>query len=148
MTGLNHAATGALVAVAVKQPALALPLAFLAHFAVDAVPHWNYGVRGRLRRVIMSIDLLGSASLLVVLALILTTPAWLVIACGFLCILPDAFWLPEILYGKPPVIHKYTLIGSVREFHRKIQWSETSRGLIFEVLWFGGVLALILLVGH
>ena len=121
MTGLNHAATGALVAVAVKQPALALPLALFTHFAIDAIPHWDYRLTGRLRKIVMRTDLFLSLALLTTLAFVLTTPGWLVILCGLLCMAPDAMWLPELLQGKPPVVHKSTLVGYLRQFHRKVQ---------------------------
>jgi hypothetical protein len=148
MTGLNHAATGALVAVAVRQPVLALPLALAAHFAVDAIPHWNYAVIGRLREVIMRADLVLSLALLVALALVLASPGWLVVACGLLCMAPDAMWLPEILQGKPPVIHRSTMVGRMREFHRKVQWQEFANGLYVEAVWFGVVITLILKIGR
>jgi hypothetical protein len=148
MTGLNHAAIGALVAVAVKQPAVALPLALSAHFAVDAIPHWSYKITDKLRKIIMRTDLVLSLTLLTTLAVVLTAPGWLVIACGLLCMAPDAMWLPEILQGKPPVIHKSTLVGYMRQFHRKIQWKEFANGLYLEAIWFAMVLALILKIGR
>ena len=43
MTASNHAATGALVAVAVSQPYIAVPLALAAHFAMDGIPHFGLG---------------------------------------------------------------------------------------------------------
>lgn len=47
MTSTNHALTGAVIALAVKQPALAIPLAFGSHFIVDMIPHYNpNGVKG------------------------------------------------------------------------------------------------------
>jgi hypothetical protein len=41
MRATIHALTGAAIAMAVKQPALAIPAAFLSHFVLDAVPHYN-----------------------------------------------------------------------------------------------------------
>jgi hypothetical protein len=41
MTGFNHGMTGAAIALAVKQPALAVPLAFLSHFVTDMIPHFG-----------------------------------------------------------------------------------------------------------
>src|SRR5438270_5495542 len=41
MTATNHAITGAAIALAVKKPELAIPLAFISHFALDAIPHYN-----------------------------------------------------------------------------------------------------------
>ena len=62
----NHMVTGAVIALVVKQPALALPLAFLSHFVLDALPH--YGERGeeqmfsRLTRAVIVTDLVVAGS--------------------------------------------------------------------------------------
>lgn len=43
MTLAAHALVGAAIAAAVPQhPAFALSAAFLSHFVVDAIPHWDY----------------------------------------------------------------------------------------------------------
>ena len=44
MTGFNHGMTGAVIALTVKKPELAIPLSFLSHFAQDAIPH--FGIPG------------------------------------------------------------------------------------------------------
>lgn len=36
-----HTVVGVVIALLVKQPLLVLPLAFLSHFVLDAVPHWD-----------------------------------------------------------------------------------------------------------
>lgn len=41
MLELPHAVVGAAIAYKVGNPALALPLSFLSHFALDLIPHWN-----------------------------------------------------------------------------------------------------------
>ena len=41
MTATNHALTGATIATLVRQPYLAIPLAFLSHFFCDALPHFD-----------------------------------------------------------------------------------------------------------
>lgn len=41
MIELPHTVVGAAIAVKLGNPALALPLAFLSHFALDPIPHWN-----------------------------------------------------------------------------------------------------------
>jgi hypothetical protein len=41
MLELPHAIVGATIATKVGNPFLALPLAFLAHFLLDILPHWN-----------------------------------------------------------------------------------------------------------
>lgn len=41
MRATIHSLTGAAIAMAVKRPELAIPAAFLSHFILDAVPHYN-----------------------------------------------------------------------------------------------------------
>jgi hypothetical protein len=36
-----HAVVGAAIATAIPNPLIAIPLAFLSHFALDMTPHWN-----------------------------------------------------------------------------------------------------------
>ena len=38
---LPHTIVGATIAAKIGSPWLALPLAFLSHFAADLLPHWN-----------------------------------------------------------------------------------------------------------
>ncbi|MBI2588950.1 hypothetical protein HYW35_01970 [Candidatus Saccharibacteria bacterium] len=150
MTGINHAITGALVAVAVKQPALALPMAFLSHFVIDAIPHYDHKDllgRRRLYKIVLVLDAILSLGLLVVLVMILKQPPWIIISCGLLGILPDAMWLPTILQGRLPRINKATLLGQLRQFHKTIQWSEGRRGLYVEIMWFMAMLILVLYIG-
>lgn len=146
MTGINHAVTGMLVAVAVKQPAIALPAAFLSHFAVDMLPHWDYKVPGlpRMRRLVIATDLLASVWLIVLVAVLLLSHGWLAFLGGFLGILPDTMWLPYILHGKDSPMYKKTLLHVTRRFHSRVQWSESGIGFAVEVIWF--VLMLLLLV--
>ncbi|OGY07801.1 MAG: hypothetical protein A2782_01515 [Candidatus Blackburnbacteria bacterium RIFCSPHIGHO2_01_FULL_43_15b] len=41
MVELPHAVVGAAIAYKIGNPALALPLSLLSHFALDLLPHWN-----------------------------------------------------------------------------------------------------------
>ena len=152
MTGLNHAATGALVAAAINKPALALPAALLSHFAADAIPHWNYllpgGVRGRIK--VMVIDLVLSLGLLAALAATVQATPWLIIAGGLLGILPDTMWLRFFLTGRPSIHgHPERVINRLRRFHGRIQWSESARlGLIVEAVWLPLMIFLIYQIHH
>lgn len=145
MTGINHALTGALVASAIKQPALALPLAFLSHFVIDALPHWNYRIGNlKKRHMAMAIDLIASLLLLVILSQTVNADAWVVFAGGILGILPDTMWLPYFLTGKPSAINKpKNPLHQFRRFHFWIQWSETKKGAAVEAVWFVMCLLLI-----
>jgi hypothetical protein len=142
MTGINHALTGAVIAAAIDKPLIALPAALLSHFVVDAIPHWNYKVPPKLRKLVILFDLLGSVLLVVSLSILLfDSKPWQVIFGGFLGILPDAMWLPQILEGKPAPMNKKNLFHAVRRFHAKIQWSETAPGGFVEIAWFFLMLA-------
>jgi len=153
VTGLNHAVTGALVAVAVKQPALALPLAFLSHFVIDAIPHYDHKDlpphRGRYQLVLL-LDAFFSIVLLGVLTLLVTnTSPWLIFACGLLGILPDVMWLPYFITGQPSKMSdSKNLLHLARRFHAWVQWSEGPRGLYVEIIWFVIMFALIWNIGR
>ncbi|MGH7157086.1 MAG: hypothetical protein ACREGG_03190 [Candidatus Saccharimonadales bacterium] len=150
MTGLNHAATGALVAAAINKPIIALPAALLSHFVADVVPHWNYRIpikNGRIKG--MSIDLVLSLALLVVLALTVDAKPWLVFLGGLLAISPDIMWLEYFLTGRPSIKgNPKRLINRLRQFHLWIQTSETDRGIWVEAVWFVLMIGLIYQVHH
>ena len=143
MTGLNHAVTGALVAASINKPILALPAALLSHFAVDMIPHWNYKIKGDLQQLAMMMDLTLLLSVLLILSVTVDGSTRLIIAGGFLGILPDAMWLPELLKGKQPKIDGKSLWLRLRRLHSKIQWSETSNGIYVEIVWLMATLFLI-----
>jgi hypothetical protein len=151
MTGLNHAITGALVTAAIDKPALALPAALLSHFAIDAIPHWNYRFSPDIarRQTVMLADLALSSALILVLAVTVDANPYLIILGGLLGILPDAMWLRYFLSGRPSVTGSpKRLINRLRKFHFWIQWSETSWGLAIEAVWFLLMLRLIYQVHH
>ncbi len=137
MIGINHALTGALVAVSINKPAIALPAALLSHFAIDMIPHWNYKVPGgpKLRQTVIGFDMIASTGILVLLGLVLDVNFWVFTAGGVLGMLPDIMWLPYIISGKPAPRDKNTPLHILRRFHLNIQWSETSRGLFIELAW-------------
>jgi hypothetical protein len=151
MTGLNHALTGALVAVAINRPALALPAALLSHFLADAIPHWNYELKPHIARrtVVMSADLALSLALLLILAATVDANPYLLIAGGLLGILPDTMWLRFFITGRPSIQGSpKRLINRLRQFHFWIQWSETGWGFFVELAWFPLMLWLIYQVHH
>lgn len=49
MTATAHALVSGAIAAAIGDPALVLPLAFVSHFLMDAVPHWDIGTNWRTR---------------------------------------------------------------------------------------------------
>lgn len=142
MTGLNHAATGALVAVAIHNPAIGLPAAFLSHFLTDMLPHWDYyrlTSKQSKRWTNGAVDFCLSLVLLVILVLTLNAPAWLIFAGGLLGILPDAMWIPYLIWRRPSIQgNTKSILNRIRRFHIHIQWFETTKivGLYSEIIWF------------
>lgn len=88
MTATNHALTGAVIALAINEPWLAIPLAFLSHFAIDAIPHWDYAINRKRpydSRFIephffklLSADLVLAFIMFVLLAVIFPADKWLI----------------------------------------------------------------------
>lgn len=138
MTAANHVLAGAILATVFKQPAVALPLSLLSHFAMDALPHFgfkNYEERienNKLFNFILITD--GLLLFCVLIWLLLTTPGWLVFACGLLAASPDTVWVYRFVmkerFGrfKPPKGNWLT------RFHAAIQKLEFKNGILIEYL--------------
>lgn len=147
MTATNHALTGAVIALSVKQPALAIPLAFLSHFVLDALPHYgvaNGDVFERNKKLLTKIVFSTDAVLFVV------TLVWL----GFFfhaevsntllfwsaaaAYLPDLPWIYRFV--REIRTRKWEPGGRYTRIHEKIQWGERPWGIIVEILWAIGAL--------
>lgn len=138
MQALNHVAFGSLIAVTIKQPSLAAPMALASHFVLDTFPHYGEDPRARQGSLAYNIRIVLDASLSLVLLIGL---AWqfpqhtsLILLCGFLAILPDFFW-PLALY-----IKQRGPIWAFLKFHKSIQKFESPRGIWFEVIWLLAIL--------
>jgi hypothetical protein len=135
MTATNHALSGALIGLAITQPMVALPLALASHFVLDAVPH--FGIKfyeSEKKRRLFHAYLLTDAALLaiVMISLYLAGAGWLVFACLFLAGCPDFVQAYKYLFmedfrRRPRHVHWFT------KFHKRIQRSETEKGIFIEV---------------
>ncbi len=106
-----HALVGMLVVTLIPNPLVSLPLAFLSHFAVDMLPHWNWEPDAR------PLSLLGIVLDMILLQIITArvafqSPLSLNIAAGALfAILPDVLEAPYIFFGlENRYIKKLTVI--------------------------------------
>ena len=135
----THAVVGgAIDSLLPSHPALAAAAAFASHFAIDAIPHWDYPLRSIStgqgadnRRLNLDRDLFVDLSLIsfdalagLALALwLFATPATLgVVALGACAaILPDPLQFAQSLYPREP-------LNSLQRFHhwihsrRKLSW--------------------------
>jgi len=133
----THAIVGAAVASQIpNHPITALVVGIAAHFAIDAIPHWDYPLRSILRGSkgspltldkgllvdfsLIAID--GLAGLAIALSLFAQPSALLTILLGALGgMLPDAFQFVHRLYPREP-------LRTVQRFHswihakQKLDW--------------------------
>lgn len=134
MTATNHALTGACIATFLRQPFLALPLAYISHFVCDAVPHFGIDMNFRSRAMywwlaIDGIVTLTAAGLLISIGV--KQPLLLAMA-GFAAMSPDLAWLYYGLKGDHGKPHKY---GIITQFHSWIQSYQKIPGLFIEFAW-------------
>lgn len=152
MTATNHALTGALIASVIREPLVAIPAAFAAHFVMDTIPHFGLNHKDvfsrnddRWFKLVLIGDVLIAVVLLVVIPLLLhpMLPILLTLSCMIACMSPDLVWgwhfYHEVRYK---TIKSKTWFSKV---HKKIQWSETIHGALTEIVWFTAFLTIIIL---
>lgn len=131
MIALNHMLTGTAIAVAVKQPALVVPIAFLSHFVLDSIPHFGgmsfYEYGHKLFPYVMVADGILSVSAVGIVMLLQPDLAPIIALGASFAILPDFFWLGHYMLKWE---HWFFT------FHKKIQWFERPPGIIVEAAYF------------
>jgi hypothetical protein len=136
MHTVNHVAVGVSIALLIKQPTVALPLAFVSHFALDALPHYGLpgpeGYKELFKRwqtwIMFTVDILGTLFILT----LIRSEEWYVFAAAFLATSPDLIWIYRFFwferFGKKPPAP-----GWLTRFHMRIQWLESPKGIIIEI---------------
>ncbi len=137
MTATNHVLTGAVVVAALPHnPLIALLIAFIAHFALDAIPH--DGDRANethaLERLkfILPIDAGIAGSILLVIFFLKPEHYLLIMSGALLCASPDLLQIPRyirFLKTDNPRPDK----NWFSTFHSRIQWGERPWGMFVEV---------------
>lgn len=154
MTATNHALTGALVAVALKRPEVAIPVAFVAHFIMDTVPHFDFKTdtnilkrnRSKVFVRILIVDSALALALLILLPVYLKTKVdwWVIAASMVACMSPDLVWGYRYFFElKNKVVRRKNWFS---RFHARLQWSETVGGLAVESAWFILGISLVLFI--
>lgn len=138
MTTSNHIFTGAIIALVVKQPQIALPLAFVSHFVLDALPHYGYDGHGygaafkqRLTFVVESINIVGVPLLIYTLR---GQSVWVWLA-AILAISPDFMWVYRYFWFERKGLNPPG--GPLTRFHHWVQWCEVRWGWPIEFGVFG-----------
>jgi hypothetical protein len=96
MTATNHALAGAVVALIVKEPVLAVPLALASHFALDILPHFgmhSWEERRKHPLMFKNYFVVEAAALigLILIFWLARAPA-LVYLCSLVAMSPDFAW--------------------------------------------------------
>lgn len=146
MTATNHALTGAIIGLTISNPVVAIPLALLSHYVLDALPHYRPDVPEEqlYRSKGFALYLIAEASLcfLLVITLVATRPTdWLLASvCAFVAAAPDLFSIPiyrRIRSGKKKSMNAYM------KFASGIQWFEKPTGVVVEAAWLFGALVIL-----
>ena len=147
MTGTNHGMTGALIALIVKEPLLAISLSFASHFACDSIPHFGLAPGDELFdkkfNTTLALDFSVAVVMMLLIGFVFPAHRWLIWACMIAAASPDLMWAYYELYIKK--IKKGTpKLDPLARFHTWIQWSQTPQGWFVEIFWFIAMGALIL----
>jgi hypothetical protein len=163
MTATNHALTGAVIAMWVKRPELAIPLAFLSHFVLDAIPHYNppnmvrskfenysenYNkkLQDRNFRIILPLDMLLYFITLIILPFLAPSGVspLTVFICEIVAVAPDfdggiRYLLQKFTYKTKRAKDDYWF----KRFHLWFQWMERPWGIYVELVYLAGIVYVI-----
>lgn len=146
MRAINHALTGTVIGLVVKEPAIAIPVALVSHWICDAIPHYGSGISEKYAMEsknferLLYVDTVLCFLLVVVLA-VLRPNHWVLAAfCAFVAASPDFLSFNRWRLMRQGLKSKLTSYG---QFAKGIQWFERPIGGIVEIAW---AIAAILLI--
>lgn len=139
MTGTNHGMTGAVIALLVKEPVIAVPLSYSSHFVCDAIPHFGLAPGDKLFdkkfNITLICDFIIAVIMMIILARLFPSQKIVIWLSMVAAASPDLMWAYYNLYiekikGRKPKL------GIIARFHTWIQWSQTPKGWFVEIAWF------------
>ena len=136
--------TGAIIGLSASAP-VAIPLALVSHYALDALPHHN---DEKISQRKFAVILFGDIALCFILALIIfiirPMDWWLAIVCAFIATSPDFMWLrPYIDQRRGRASRPTSERHAVVRLHEKIQWFQKPIGIVIEIVW--GIITIVCL---
>ena len=134
MTATNHALTGAIIGAILPLP-IAVPVAFISHFILDALPH--YGIPLKQRNSSSSYKNIVKLDIVIALTvgvLAIIYGKWDMELAGWVAYSPDISWV--VNYFKQSKSLNIKTSNWFMRFHRKIQWCEFSKGIYIEIALF------------
>jgi len=145
MRAINHALTGAVIGLTISQPAVAVPVAFASHFALDMVPHFgndSEAVGGKNFRNWLVADALLCVALVAVLLMVRPHYWWLAALCAFAAAAPDLASAPRFFALQRG--RRYQTASMFIRLAKRIQWFERPIGAVVEITWFGAVIFILM----
>ncbi len=139
MTATNHALTGAVIGFSVGNPFLAIPIAFLSHYLLDAFPHYASKNKeleylgSKTFKSILLIDISLCILLVIILAILHPQNWFLASICAFLATSPD---LGHINMFIKSVKNLKWHPSRYAKFASVIQWYQEPNGAYIEAAWF------------
>jgi len=123
MLSTPHLLVGAAIAHAVSEPTIALPLAFMSHFVLDATPHWDGSPHAPFsKKVIGAVVADYAFGMTLIYALTLgNSNQPIVLAGAFLATLPD-FIMAFSKHIESPII-KLPFVKAFNHYHSHIQFN-------------------------
>lgn len=140
MTGTNHIVTGAVIAGAVQQPVLAVPLAFASHFVLDSLPHFGFPdwdkARPKQRRLINSVIMADVLCIVFIIGLFIVQGApGLFYLAGLAAFAPDLAWVYQFVVHHRLEQSKGQARSRFNDFHQRIQSRERPSGIYIELAY-------------
>lgn len=158
MTGFNHATTGALIAAAVGNPFVAVPLAFASHFIMDAVPHFGWDldedvfVRNRSKELKVSAAIEIPLTIIVLTLLpLLMRPIrlwWITLLVMLSALTPDFITFYRAFLEEREKRMRPESIISKLHYGLTHHHSNLVIGTVTELTYFAGALGLIIWLVH
>jgi hypothetical protein len=142
MTATNHILVGSIIGLTIDRPVLALALALISHFVLDALPHFGYpGNKGYGEAMKHKQSIIVSAADLVIFSIIILvlvfSNEWFALTTGLFAIAPDMLGIYNYLVFEKNNKSPSNFVRSVHiNFHRKLQRYERPWGMWVELVVF------------
>lgn len=142
MTIANHVLAGSIIGLTIKEPVLAIVVAFASHFVMDILPHFGYpGNKGYpevlKHRLSYIVGITTFFLTLWIILMLIANNLWFPLICGITAASPDiAGWYNYIAYEKKGELAKGILKLLHVQFHRRIQRFEQPWGIYIEIVVF------------
>ena len=143
----NHLLAGAAIAFAVKQPVLALPLAFASHFVLDALPHYGFERQGfdvwRTKKSAGLLLVLDAIGITLVVGFLVMQQEYIALIAGLVAASPDSVWIYR--YFRFERRRRTAAYNWINRFHLAVQWCERRWGIYVEFVFYIALFSITLL---